>query len=102
MTGRRRSDRGVPPLRNEDVTGMTKQKQDEVIRESGTTPDRRDAADEFLDEQRDQAGDTASSAARRGAADRTDAAGGDHPGLIDREEGTELEKHWDPESVKER
>jgi hypothetical protein len=53
----RKSGEGVPALQNDDVTGMTEEKQDEVIRESGRAPRRR-AAEEFYDEQRDQAGDT--------------------------------------------
>jgi hypothetical protein len=53
----RKSDEGVPALQNDDVTGMTEEKQDEVIRESGRAPRRR-AAEEFFDEQRDQAAET--------------------------------------------
>ena len=48
---------GVPALRNEDVTGMTEEKQEAVIRESGRAPRRR-AAKEFYEEQRDQAAET--------------------------------------------
>jgi hypothetical protein len=54
---RKKSGKGVPALQNEDVTGMTEEKQDEVIRESGRAPRRR-AAEEFYDEQQDQAADT--------------------------------------------
>lgn len=54
---KRKSGEGVPALQNEDVTGMSEDKQDEVIRESGRAPRRR-AAEEFLDEQLDQAADT--------------------------------------------
>jgi hypothetical protein len=54
---RRKPKEGVPALRNEDVTGMTEEKQDAVIRESGRAPRRR-AAKEFYDEQRDQAAET--------------------------------------------
>ena len=98
MTGRRRSDGGVPALRNEDVTGLTQPKQDAVIEESGTDPDRGDAAREFLDEQRAQARDTESSAGRRDvgprpASDRAD----EHPGAVPADADTELRKHWDPE-----
>jgi hypothetical protein len=53
----RKSDEGVPALRNEDVTGMTEDKQEDVIRESGEAP-RDQAAEEFYDEQKDQAAET--------------------------------------------
>jgi hypothetical protein len=53
----RKSGEGVPALQNDDVTGMTEEKQDEVIRESGRAPRRR-AAEEFYDEQQEQAGET--------------------------------------------
>jgi hypothetical protein len=53
----RKSGEGVPALQNDDVTGMTEEKQDEVIRESGRAPRRR-AAEEFYDEQREQASET--------------------------------------------
>jgi hypothetical protein len=53
----RKSGEGVPALRNEDVTGMTEEKQDQVIRESGRAPRKR-AAEKFYDEQQDQAGGT--------------------------------------------
>ena len=42
----RKSDEGVPALQNDDVTGMTEDKQEDVIRESGRAPRRR-AAEEF-------------------------------------------------------
>jgi hypothetical protein len=45
---------GVPALQNEDVTGMTEEKQEEVIERSGRAP-RKDAAEEFIDEQAEQA-----------------------------------------------
>ena len=45
---RKKSGEGVPALQNEGVTGMTEEKQDEVIRESGRAPRRR-AAEEFYD-----------------------------------------------------
>ena len=54
---RKKTGEGVPALQNEDVTGMTEEKQAEVIRESGRAPRRR-AAEEFYDEQQDQAADT--------------------------------------------
>ena len=54
---KRKSGEGVPALKNDDVTGMTEDKQDEVIRESGRAPRRR-AAEEFYDEQQDQAAET--------------------------------------------
>ncbi len=69
MTSRRKRGEGVPPLRNEDVAGMIEPKQDAVIRESGTTPHRRDAAHQFLDEQQDQAQETTPTADRRGSGD---------------------------------
>ena len=53
----RKSNEGVPALQNDDVTGMTEEKQEEVIRESGRAPRRR-AAEEFYDEQQEQAGRT--------------------------------------------
>lgn len=55
----RKPQEGVPALQNEDVTGMTEEKQDEVIRESGRAPRRR-AAKEFYDEQGEQAAETES------------------------------------------
>ncbi|MBA3259531.1 MAG: hypothetical protein H0T68_08710 [Gemmatimonadales bacterium] len=45
---------GVPALQNDDVTGMTEEKQEEVIRESGRAP-RDEAAKEFYEEQEEQA-----------------------------------------------
>ena len=60
----RKSSEGVPALQNEDVTGLTDEKQDEVIRESGQAPRRR-AAEEFLDEQREQAAETEPGESRR-------------------------------------
>jgi hypothetical protein len=53
----RRSKKGVPALRNEDVTGMTEEREDAVIRESGRAPRAR-AAEEFVDEQQEQAAAT--------------------------------------------
>jgi hypothetical protein len=99
MTARRRSGGGVPPLRNEDVTGLTEPKQDAVIQESGTDPDRGDAAREFLDEQHDQAQKTESSAVRRGTGHGPKAGkSGRHPGEVQPGTDTEVRKHWDPES----
>jgi hypothetical protein len=60
MAGKSRD--GVPALKNDEVTGMTEEKQDEVIRESARAP-RNKAAKEFLEEQEEQAGETS---ARRG------------------------------------
>lgn len=54
---RRKPKEGLPALQNEDVTGMTEEKQDAVIRESGRAPRRR-AAKEFYEELRDQAAKT--------------------------------------------
>ena len=45
---------GVPALQNDDVTGMTEAKQEEVIRKSGRAP-RKDAAEEFYREEGEQA-----------------------------------------------
>jgi len=45
---------GVPALQNDDVTGMTEEKQDEVIRKSGRAP-RTEAAEEFYREEGEQA-----------------------------------------------
>ncbi len=53
----RKSGEGVPALKNDDVTGMTEEKQEDVIRESGQAPRRR-AAEEFYDEQKEQAAET--------------------------------------------
>jgi hypothetical protein len=89
----------VPPLRNPDVTGLTKGKQDEVIRESGTAPDRGKAAEEFLDEQQEQARTTDPANDRQ--AGRVPSTGGTHPGLT-AEDQTELEKHWDPKASRRR
>ena len=53
----RKSAEGVPALRNEDVTGMTEDKQEEVVQESGRAP-REQAAEEFYEEQQEQAAET--------------------------------------------
>lgn len=53
----RKHGEGVPALRNDDVTGMTEEKQEQVIRESGRAR-RKDAAREFHDEQEQQAAET--------------------------------------------
>lgn len=55
MAGKSRD--GVPALQNEDVTGMTEEKQEAVIRESGRAPRSR-AAEEFYEEQNEQAAET--------------------------------------------
>ena len=47
-------DEGVPALQNDDVTGMTEDKQEEIIERSGRVP-RKDAAEEFYEEQGEQA-----------------------------------------------
>jgi hypothetical protein len=54
---KRKSGEGVPALQNDDVTGMTEDKEEEVIRESGRAPRRR-AAKEFYEEQKEQAAET--------------------------------------------
>ena len=48
---------GVPALRTDEVTGMTEERQEQVIRESARAPRRR-AAEEFFDEQEKQAAET--------------------------------------------
>ena len=49
--------KGVPALRNEDVTGMTDEKQEEIARRTGHGS-RSDAARKFNEEQEDQAAQT--------------------------------------------
>ena len=63
MAGKSR--KGVPALRNDEVTGMTEKKQEKVIRESGRAP-RDEAAKEFLEEQEEQAGETGARREPRG------------------------------------
>lgn len=46
---RKRKDERVPALQNDDVTGMTEDKQEKVIRQSGRAA-RKDAAEEFYEE----------------------------------------------------
>lgn len=53
----RKARKGVPALRNEDVTGMTEAKQERIARETGRGP-RTDAAKKFYDEQEDEASRT--------------------------------------------
>ena len=53
----KRRGEGVPALQNDEVTGMTEERQEKVIRESGRAP-RKDAAKEFYEEQEEQAGET--------------------------------------------
>jgi hypothetical protein len=48
---------GVPALQNDDVTGMTEDKQEKIIQRSGRVP-REDAAEEFYEEQGEQARQT--------------------------------------------
>jgi hypothetical protein len=50
----KKTEEGVPALQNEDVTGMTEEKQEEIIERSGRAP-RKDAAEEFIEEQGEQA-----------------------------------------------
>jgi hypothetical protein len=61
---RKKSDDGVPALQNEDMTGMTEEKQDAVIRESGRAS-RRWPAEEFYEKQQDRAADTKPGDAKR-------------------------------------
>jgi hypothetical protein len=60
----RKPGEGVPALQNDEVTGMTEEKQDQVIRESGEAPRKR-AAEEFYEEQREQAAETRPSGGRQ-------------------------------------
>jgi hypothetical protein len=55
----KQTDEGIPALKNEDVTGMTEDKQEEVIERSGRAP-RKDAAEEFYEEHGEQARNTPS------------------------------------------
>jgi hypothetical protein len=55
----KRADEGIPALKNEDVTGMTEDKQEEVIQQSGRVG-REQAAEEFFEEQGEQARGTPS------------------------------------------
>jgi hypothetical protein len=50
----KKTDEGVPALQNDDVTGMTEEKQEKIIERSGRVP-RKDAAGEFYEEQGEQA-----------------------------------------------
>lgn len=54
---RKKKGEGVPALKNDDVTGMTEEKQEEVVRQSGRAA-RKDAAEEFYEELGDQARQT--------------------------------------------
>jgi hypothetical protein len=60
----RKPGEGVPALQNDEVTGMTEEKQDQVIRESGEAPRKR-AAEEFYEEQQEQAAETRPSRGRQ-------------------------------------
>jgi hypothetical protein len=53
----KKTNEGVPALQNDDVTGMTEEKQEQIIERSGRAP-RKDAAEEFYEEQGDQARQT--------------------------------------------
>jgi hypothetical protein len=55
----KRADEGVPALKNDDVTGMTEDRQEEVIERSGRAG-REEAAEEFFEEQAEQARETPS------------------------------------------
>ena len=55
----KRAGKGVPALQNGDVTGMTEDKQENVIEQSGRVG-REEAAGEFFEEQGDQARETPS------------------------------------------
>jgi hypothetical protein len=55
----KRADEGVPALKNEDVTGMTEERQEEVIERSGRAA-REEAAEKFYEEQGEQARETPS------------------------------------------
>ena len=60
----KRADKGLPALKNDDVTGMTEDKQEKVIEHSGRVG-REEAAEEFFEEQGDQARETPSPSGRR-------------------------------------
>lgn len=60
---------GVPALQNDDVTGMTEDRQEEIVERSGRAP-RKDAAEEFYDEQENQARKTSAPTRGRGSEDR--------------------------------
>jgi hypothetical protein len=62
---KKKKDEGVPALKNDDVTGMTEEKQEKVISKSGRAK-RKDAAEKFYEEQGEQARETP--APRRGSA----------------------------------
>jgi hypothetical protein len=53
----RKRDEGVPALRNDEVTGMTEEKQAEIVRRSGRAS-RKNAAKEFYEEESEQARQT--------------------------------------------
>jgi hypothetical protein len=53
----KKAEEGVPALQNDEVTGMTEEKQEEIIERSGRAP-RKDAAEEFYEEQGEQASKT--------------------------------------------
>lgn len=59
---------GVPALQNDEVTGMTEERQERVIEESGRAPRKR-AAEEFYEEQGEQAGDTSAEPGERARED---------------------------------
>lgn len=54
---KKKKNEGVPALQNDDVTGMTEEKQEKVVRESGRAA-RKDAAEEFYEELGEQARET--------------------------------------------
>ena len=56
----RKSDEGVPALQNDEVTGITEKKQEEIVRRSGRAS-RKDAAKEFYAEEGEQANKTPAS-----------------------------------------
>lgn len=53
----KKTNEGVPALQNDDVTGMTEEKQEQIIERSGRVS-REDAAEEFYEEQGEQARQT--------------------------------------------
>ena len=56
----RERDEGVPALQNDEVTGMTEEKQEGIVRRSGRAS-RKDAAKEFYAEEGEQARKTPAS-----------------------------------------
>lgn len=98
----KKREEGVPALQNEDVTGMRKKEQEEVVEESGRAP-RDDAARAFYDEQEDQAQSTddPAKAGDKGGARPTSPPKGERGGKAGQgkaEQGTEQQHRWEDAS----